>query len=215
MKKIAKIASDFAKEKNVSLDTVEVAEFTDKFILASGDNIKIVKKAFADFLAVQDEESAEAWLRQAVEHLGGGFHPDTRGDDYVDGNGEPMFPGEKALSFDNNMEKCFEILGEERIYDITLPLVEDSLSIRASAPKTFDFEVWNSYGTENSSASFEKITAETIEQAVEKLTNDYAEKNAVITKLYYWDDENGGTRTRYTRGIPNVTPREFRNKDSF
>lgn len=46
MTKIAKLASNFAAEKQVKISSVEVAEFTDKIIISSGNHLKIVKKAW-------------------------------------------------------------------------------------------------------------------------------------------------------------------------
>jgi hypothetical protein len=45
-----------------------------------------------------------------VSHFGLGFHPDTRGADYVDGDGNPSLT--EAARYDAEMERLFGLCAE-------------------------------------------------------------------------------------------------------
>lgn len=74
---------------------------------------------------VTDSNSAVAFLEWAVKRLGGGFHPDTRGNDYLafkDGSvAGATFNESEAIYFDNQIAQVFRFLPDP--YAITLDLV--------------------------------------------------------------------------------------------
>lgn len=61
-------------------------------------------------LHVADEASARAWLLVAVHYFGRGYHPDTRGGDYVDRDGTPTFTPAEAKQFDLQTERILDVL---------------------------------------------------------------------------------------------------------
>ena len=70
--------------------------------------------------------SAIKWLDIAVTFCGGGFHPDTRGSEYIDvTTGEPTFYQQEKDYFDDRRQNVFNILGDELTYTISLLLVNE------------------------------------------------------------------------------------------
>ena len=64
------------------------------------------------------------WLREVCRWLGPGFHPDTRGEEYVSslpgsiGSG-PLLNAEEIALYNRGMDACFAVLGDE-VYVIGL-----------------------------------------------------------------------------------------------
>lgn len=93
---------------------------------------------------VTGETSALAFLKWAVKRIGGGFHPDTRGDDYLalapdGGVVGPTFNESEAIYFDNQIEQVFRFLPDP--YAVTLDLVhadEEARVNRVTAHECFD-----------------------------------------------------------------------------
>lgn len=55
-----------------------------------------------------NRQLAEAWLESAVSFFGRGFHPDTPGDDYVEGNtGKDTFTRDEAERFERARDNVF------------------------------------------------------------------------------------------------------------
>lgn len=66
-------------------------------------------------------EDAILWLQQVKEWVGPGFHPDTRGADYVrSDNGEPTFLPGDASRLDTDLVTCFKLLGTDTPYEIAI-----------------------------------------------------------------------------------------------
>jgi hypothetical protein len=59
-------------------------------------------------------ENAAAWMDKVCERLGAGFHPDTRGRDYVVGgtDGSSSLDSEEANRLDAGVERLFELAAD-------------------------------------------------------------------------------------------------------
>ena len=80
------------------------------------------------------------WLREVCRWLGPGFHPDTRGEEYVSSSpgsigSRPLLRTEEVSLYNHGIDVCFTILGNE-VYVIGLDeqrrmlRAEDKLSSR-------------------------------------------------------------------------------------
>lgn len=77
------------------------------------------------------EREVKAILQKYIDALGLGFHPDTSGEEYQDyANNKLVFTAEQAARYDNDMARCFELLGE-RVYDIGSEIFEEIMSKEA------------------------------------------------------------------------------------
>ena len=63
-------------------------------------------------------DTASTWLRQLVREFGGGFHLDTRAEDYTRDDGEQVFTGPESDILESSIDKLFAILGDELPYEI-------------------------------------------------------------------------------------------------
>jgi len=64
-------------------------------------------------VAPKNADEARLWLRSCAEYLGLGFHPDTRGQDYVDnGTGKRTFTRAEAKAFERAREMTFGLLDD-------------------------------------------------------------------------------------------------------
>ena len=68
-------------------------------------------------------EEARLFIISCINFFGGGFHPDTLGESYVNRDDMSTFNSEEAAQFNINMEATFGILGEDGIYEIINPLL--------------------------------------------------------------------------------------------
>lgn len=64
-------------------------------------------------------DAAASWLRQLVRDFGLGFHPDTAPEDYIFLlSGENCFTSSQCDALSGSLDCLFEILGDERPYEI-------------------------------------------------------------------------------------------------
>jgi len=61
---------------------------------------------------------AMLWLQQLVRDFGLGFHLDSAPEDYVQLNGQPVFTRDQSTVLMKSLERLFQILGDERPYEI-------------------------------------------------------------------------------------------------
>ena len=90
-------------------------------------------------------EQCRNWLREVCRWLGPGFHPDTRGEEYVSSSPGSIGPGplltaEEVTLYNRGIEGCFAVLGDE-VYVVGLDeqqrmlRAEDTLSSRETEPR--------------------------------------------------------------------------------
>ena len=53
-----------------------------------------------------------AICRKWVARLGLGFHPDTRGEDYLDDNGEHALPDAEVIEYNRDMNTLFKVAAD-------------------------------------------------------------------------------------------------------
>ena len=84
-------------------------------------------------------EQCRDWLHEVCRWLGLGFHPDTRGEEYVSASPDSVDAGllltpEEILLYNDGLDVCFAVLDEE-IYVIGLDarqqILGDALSARS------------------------------------------------------------------------------------
>lgn len=67
---------------------------------------------------------AEEWVREQVENIGIGYHPDTRFEDYIDkGTGKRLFSDDEARELNALSDAAFDRLGND-IYDVALEAIQ-------------------------------------------------------------------------------------------
>jgi hypothetical protein len=71
-----------------------------------------------------DLQRDPAWNRFCgwAEQLGLGFHPDTRGADYVEADGSPTLTADEAAQYDADMEAVFDRTIDP--YEVGLAIIE-------------------------------------------------------------------------------------------
>ena len=74
-----------------------------------------------------NKAECEAFIRRIAYEIGLGFHPDTPMDDYINGKGEALFSRRRALKLQSKLYWAFEVLGEERIYQVLEPISQKQL----------------------------------------------------------------------------------------
>jgi len=71
---------------------------------------KSIAKAFL-FKPVKTHGDAYNFLNACITWLGGGFHPDTSADDYINiKTNTPTFTATECKKYDKNMDKVFKLL---------------------------------------------------------------------------------------------------------
>lgn len=98
----------------------------------------------ATFPTVTDAASAEAFVRWCGRSIGMGYHPDTRGEDYADADGEPTFDAADARLFDEQHAAAFALLGD-RVYDIGLDQIRQEIGADLQDDRSTGFPTWG-YG---------------------------------------------------------------------
>ncbi len=79
-----------------------------------------VKKASVYSTPITDAKAARGYFRLLWLDLGLTFHPDDSFAGYADNNGEPLFDEEAAKLLDSRMEECFDVLGEDELYNVMI-----------------------------------------------------------------------------------------------
>ena len=74
-----------------------------------------------------DKQQAEKFIRAIANEIGLGFHPDTPMEDYIDGDGNALFSPSVASEKQSKLMYAFELLGEERIYQVLEPISRKQL----------------------------------------------------------------------------------------
>lgn len=67
---------------------------------------------------------AEEFIRETVQNIGMGYHPDSRFEDYVDDNGKRLFSDDEAEELNMKTNAAFNVLGTE-VYDIAMDEMEN------------------------------------------------------------------------------------------
>jgi len=100
---------------------VEVVKHVLNKVVSDLSNRYDLEPVFVPRLWQNDEQTAKAWIRDAVRRIGPGFHPDTRADQYVvDKTKQRIFDGEDAAAFDESMDWIINKHGEDFVYEIAL-----------------------------------------------------------------------------------------------
>ena len=79
-----------------------------------------------------DKQQAEKFIRAIANEIGLGFHPDTQMEDYIDGNGNALFSPAVASEKQSKLMQCFDLLGEDRIYQVLEPISRKQLKALVS-----------------------------------------------------------------------------------
>ncbi len=74
-----------------------------------------------------DKQQAEKFIRAIANEIGIGFHPDTPMEDYIKANGEALFSPRRAYKLQSKLMYAFELLGEDRIYQVLEPISRKQL----------------------------------------------------------------------------------------
>ncbi len=110
----------FYESEGVSPVVEHVAEATGLPVRGSDGDAALKAKALEWPSEGGEMSRAKAWQNAAIDFLGGGYHPDNSGGDYVSMmSDEPTFTPEEAAKFDDNLRHAHEAFDEfdEDIYE--------------------------------------------------------------------------------------------------
>jgi len=112
---------NFHERRSEVLPIFTSGDATSNSAVVEDDMRDMAERAFLLCCCVKPmtKSAALRFVNRLQDKIGVGYHPDTRAAEYVNDDDEPLFSELEAEEIDENMDRVFDLLGDE-VYEIGL-----------------------------------------------------------------------------------------------